>query len=1692
MFNKREAVKNNYAALKELFAYNKSKLKNEGYQVDKSLLENYIGFGGIPEILLDPYNLNSWSKTQQAVHYEIKAIHDLIKDFVDGDVERYKSIISSIRSSQLTSFYTESSLINASIEPLKQLVSSNPRILDPASGMGAYIRVFKDVFPNSDIGAVEKEGIVGTINTILNDIPVYRKGGYQDINLELASFDLIATNTPFGNYRAFDKSLVKSDPRVKSSFSQIHSFYFAKSIELLKPGGVISFITSTGIMDSLNNTDLRKFVVENCHVVDAYRLPNFAFLENAGTSVSSDLIVLRKRENKLADYLMASVNELSFVDSSGFLDGKQINRFYELNTNNVLGQWEEVFLHNRKQFVIGRSDQFTTVTQLSDFIQENLQANVIKHLSDFPKKDIVEVLDLFSSMGQVSSIDNKDSVVLKSDSPSKKPEFLVLAKTDLGNRGLGELFVFNNVAGVITLDGGSIVLDSSNKLIASGLKEIELLNSIKDAYDVGNVVVLNAKYDEYRVLFGPIHDSRIVSLDALSFKLKALENFDGKGYVKSDHFKGYSETKTNIVTIEDALLYSFNEVGRTDVGVMASVLNLEYNDVLEQGIEKGVLFYEPVFPKGFDFVGVRKSDYLNLEVRVVSRSEFVSGPVGYKKEFYDFHLKHDANKEFKPFLNNLIARELLNEYAPTRLSLIDINPSLGEFWIDESIYSDFVKDVLDNRNAEVKFLKSSNEWSVVCHDISPRIYQELSVPCKSGRTKKPVDILEYALNKAQVLITYSVDEKKYTDFDAIELVNANIQNISERFRSYLFAHSDYAPHCENKYNALFNRDVARSFDGVELSLPGFNKNLFVPRSHQHEATWQLMQNLGGLCDHKVGAGKSLVIAMSAQELKRIGKVNKSMAICLKANVEAIYEDYMKAYPGARVLRPSAKDFEPKNRKELFYRIANNDWDCVIITHEQFMSIPQSPYIQQNVIEEELRNVELDLLEITKDGNASIGQQKGLEKRKLNLEARLDELLFSMKKDIDVMSFDKMGVDYLMVDESHYFKNLGFTTRHDRLAGLGDPKGSQKAMNLLFACRTLQAYHGADKGIAFFTGTSISNSIVELYGTFKYLAPDELDARSISNFDSWIGVFAEASSDLELSVTNEVKMKTRLRTFVKVPELVSMYQKLANVVNDSNFTVDHPKLNNIPITIPASEEQEWFSKELIEAVKTEDFSFVGRAYSDNQLSAKMLLATTLSAKAAIDMRMVYDTADINSGSKLGTLSEKILEEYKDSSEYKGTQLVFCDLGTPSSEGFNVYAAAREVLVGLGIPENEIAFVSDYNSDKKKQLLQDKVNSGKIRVVFGSTKQMGVGWNLQERIIALHHVDCPWRPADLEQREGRGSRQGNKAAKLYRNNLVNNYFYATEKSLDGYKYFLVDLKRKFINQIKEGRLDVRVLKEEEGEDMSMVSFIANISGNKDVLRLAKLDKELELYIRKERVVKNDYLLTESNIKKNEKVINSNEKFLDFLNEDHYLRDSVIKRIDLGQDEEGKRKVKFECVVNVEGHGDFSEFKEAGDAIIEKFGDLKQQVESGFGSTGSRYPLASIGNFSMEISFNKDFDGKLIHDVVVLNRSINGGIHYSSGGKQISPVPGVTGRYIVDALNKIETLKESCINSISNAKLEIEGLTTKLERLNPREFEQHIKSLQTEKSELVKMLSGHVAQENDKANEVSEPKQSYGRNM
>ena len=1025
---------------------------------------------------------------------------------------------------------------------------------------------------------------------------------------------------------------------------------------------------------------------------------------------------------------------------------------------------------------------------------------------------------------------------------------------------------------------------------------------------------LNTHYDEFVMRYGNLNarqNAGMILMDAAGRDILSLERGENGLFVKADIFDhpvSFSgEELAGVETPEDALTASLNKYGGVNMVYMCGLCGNSEAEMTEA--LKGRIYYNPM------------EDCYEIKDRfiagnVVSKAERVSRWVQENKEGETAHPMLSAAEE---------SLEALQKSVPEPILFDELDFNFGERWIPTGIYSSYMS-YLYGTDIKIAYVDSVDEFTVSCGYKNVKIYDQFAV---KGYYKRydGMNLLKHALHNTVPDIYKSIgkddhgNDIKVRDSEAIQLANAKIDEIRSGFTEWLEAQSpEFKQRLADMYNRKFNCYVRPKYDGSHQTFPDIDLKALGKRyginevyPSQKDCVWMLKQNGGGICDHEVGTGKTLIMCMAAHEMKRLGLVHKPMIIGLKANVAEIAECYRTAYPNARILYASEKDFAAANRIRFFNNIKNNDYDCVIMSHDQFGKIPQSPEMQQKILQAELDTVEENLEVLKKQGkDVSRGMLKGLEVRKHNLSAKLQGIAYAIEhRTDDVADFGQMGIDHIFVDESHQFKNLMFNTRHSRVAGLGNQEGSQKALNMLYAIRTIQERTGKDFGATFLSGTTISNSLTELYLLFKYLRPKELERQDIRCFDAWAAIFAKKTTDFEFNVTNNIVQKERFRYFIKVPELAMFYNEITDYRTAEDVGVDRPQKNEILHNIPPTPQQEEFIGKLMEFAKTGDATILGREkLSDSEEKAKMLIATDYARKMALDMRMINPEYEDHPDNKASHCAKTIAEFYRKFDKQKGTQFVFSDLGTYQPGQWSVYSEIKRKLIeDYGIPAHEIRFIQECKSEKARKSVIAAMNEGSVRVLFGSTSMLGTGVNAQQRAVAVHHLDTPWRPSDLAQRDGRAVRKGNEIAKHFAGNNVDVIIYAVEKSLDSYKFNLLHCKQTFISQLKSGAMGARTIDEgamDEKSGMNFSEYMAILSGNTDLLDKAKLEKKIAALEGERKSFAKARNEAEGKLNEKTKEFNNNKVIIERMTEDY---NTLLSRAETDKDGHKMNRIKLD---------------------------------------------------------------------------------------------------------------------------------------------------------------------------------------
>ena len=1430
---------------------------------EKEVLSRYSGFGGIKDVL----NIGTEHTVSDDVAEPIRKLQDLIGAYPYYDDAMRQAVINSIKSSVLTAFYTPKFLVDAVTRQIHATFKDNclqmSTFLEPSAGIGGFLPVS---MPGTRSYAFEKDCLTGLILSLLYDEATTVTAGFETIadqHLEHGSFDVIASNIPFGNFRVFDAEMWKKGGMYEQSAKTIHNYFFVKAMELLNEGGLLAFVAPRGIADTPGNKFVREYLVNHADLITALRLPDTLFMQTSGIEVGSDLLIFQKHSRKatlsLREKMFLQVSKEK-ADTAGTMTdyankiftlpktalatdsrialnqfGKYVRKYQWLGDENAMSQYLSALLKYDfdryfRKALFGGHGQDNAPVQMSLFGEPQTAKGIRAYTEDMETWMKNGAMVVFE--GQVGTLRFRKS--------SRYTETAV---------------------DFVPVDEGKVNTDRAADYFPIRKVYFELSGREREEQKECSELrkQLNTLYDAFIAKWGFFHDNdnkEFILLDSLGTEVFTIEMQVGRDIFKADVMRepvAFKKIDTAVtLSPVEALASSLNFYGKVDMGYMAQATNKEEEEIIEA--LQGEIFYNPA----------------NGEWE--HKGKFLSGNIIAKQEETLSFLPNLAGKE-KEWAE--ASAKALENTIPEPIPYEELDINMGERWIDTKLYADFASDLF-GVGADVMYFDVNDTYLIRLQGYSPVAYNTYSVRNYNGE-----DLFVHALHDTVPEITkeeYRNGSKiRVPDEEAMQEAAAKIQEIRDRFNRWLDDEPlEVRDELVRTYNERFNCYVRPHYDGSAQTFPGLSFELFPYKElypSQKDAIWMIKQNGGGICWHEVGTGKTMIMCVAAYEMKRLGLVQKPLIIGLKANVHEIADTFRKAYPTAKVLYPGKEDFTPANRKEVFSKIKNNNWDCIILTHDQFSKIPQSEETMYDIFSEELADVErsLEVLEQSTMRYRSGRMQKGLETRKQNLEAKLAELQMKIdrRKD-DTVDFHSMGIDHIFVDECHCYKNLMFQTRHTRVAGIGNAQGSQRAMNLLFAIRDIQRRTGKDLGATFLSGTVVVNALTELYVMFKYLRPRELKRQQVSCFDAWAAIFTKKAADYELNVTGTIKRKERFRTYIKVPELAMFLREITDYRTADMINLDVPDKNVRFLSHAPTIQQEEMIGRLVAFAHSGQWEDLGLdiPQPDNLDKAKMLVATNVARKMSLDMRLLGDKFTDDPNNKASICARTIYDYYVSSNANRGTQFVFSDLATYKPNEWNIYSDIKDKLVAMGIPTDEIQFIQCAKTERARKKLFADMNSGRVRVLFGSTSMLGTGVNAQERAVAVHHLEIPWRPADMEQRNGRAVRKGN-TVKLWGNNTVDVVIYGTEKTLDAYKFNLLKTKQMFINQINNGTIAVRRIDEDamdEDNGMNFAEFVALLSGNTDLLEKTKLDNKIMQLEKEQAIFKKDRIRAERKIAAN----------------------------------------------------------------------------------------------------------------------------------------------------------------------------------------------------------------------------------
>ena len=1535
---------------------------------EQEILSKYVGWGGLPQAFDEKDS--SWSNE-----------YSILKNLLD------EKEYSQARESTLTAFYTPPVVIRSMYKALENMGLKTGNILEPSCGVGNFIGMLPDSLEDCKLYGVELDSISGRIARQLYQKSTVAVQGYEDTNLPNSFFDVAVGNVPFGDFKVLDK---KYD---KHKFL-IHDYFFAKTLDKVRPGGVIAFITSKGTLDK-ENSSVRKYIAQRADLLGAIRLPNNTFKANAGTEVTSDIIFLQKRDSITdiePDWVYLGEND----------DGIKMNQYFIDNPEMILGNMEMISTRFGYD-----SACISDGEKLEDKLERaisNIHAEVKEYeLDDIGEEDNSIEADLTVRNFSYTLIDDK--IYFRENSRMYPQELAMTTE--------------NRVKGLIE------IRDCVRTLLEYQTEEYP------DEDIKREQVKLNQLYDRFTKKYGLINsrgNNSAFSNDSSYYLLCSLEILDENGNLarKADMFtKRTIKPKTEVTSVDnanDALIVSLSEKARVDITFMQKLCNMDMDKMLKD--LEGEIFNVPEYGEPNQWV---------------TADEYLSGNVREKLKIAEHFAETDER-----FNVNV---KYLKEVQPKDLSASEISVRLGSTWIPPEDIKVFIEYLLNPsnyacQNINVHYNEATSEWW-----IEGKNYDKYNIKATNtygtGRASA-YKIIEDSLNlKDTRIYDYYEDEngKRVAELNKKEtaIAQAKQEQIKLAFEEWIWKDPERRERLTKVYNERFNSIRPREYDGSHISFDGMNPEITL-RKHQVNAIARILYGGNTLLAHEVGAGKTFEMVAAAMESKRLGLCNKSLFVVPNHIVEQFGQEFLQLYPSANVLVTTKKDFETANRKKFCSRIATGDYDAIIISHSQFEKIPMSVERQVTIIQKQIEDITLGIQDL-KNNNGERFSIKQMEKTKKSLETRLAKLNDTSRKD-DVVTFEELGVDRIFVDEAHYYKNLFLYTKMRNVGGIAQTE-AQKSSDLFMKCRYLDELTGG-KGVIFATGTPISNSMVELYTMQRYLQYGELEKRHLQQFDAWASTFGETVTAIELSPEGTgYRAKTRFAKFFNLPELMALFKEVADIQTSEMLNLPVPKANYHNVVIEPSEIQKELVKDLSERAEK-----IRNRMVDSSVD-NMLKITNDGRKLALDQRLTNDMLEDFEHSKVATCADNIYSIWDKTSEDKSAQLVFCDLSTPHNDGkFNVYDDLKTKLIDRGIPEEEIAFIHDANTDARKQELFNKVRRGQVRVLIGSTQKMGAGTNCQDRLIALHDLDCPWRPSDLIQRSGRIIRQGNK------NPEVDIYRYVTEGTFDAYLYQLVENKQRFISQIMTSKTPVRFAEDIDETALSYAEIKALAAGNPDIIEKTELDTQVaKLKLLKQNYLSEKYELEDKVIKYYPNEIKRLENRIEDMKEDIEVFNN-----------NNTPDNSFEKM-NIKGTN-FTERKEAGEKIIEICKSM---------TNPEPLEIGEYKGFKIILSFDT-MDRKFY-------ASMKNNLSYKT---ELGSDPSGNITRIDNVLNGIETRLSGVENNLEDTKKNYESAKKEIEKPFPQEEELKTKSKRLDELNIKLNLNNKDKEIIDDGNDISDDSQ------
>lgn len=1430
---------------------------------EQEILSRYVGWGGIPQAFEE--NNSSWANEYLELKNTLSP-------------EEY----SAARASTLNAFYTSPTVIRSMYEALENMGLKQGNILEPSCGVGNFMGLLPESMGKANMYGVELDPVSGRIAKQLYQKNKIAVQGFEETSYPDSFFDCVIGNVPFGAYQV-------SDRRYDRHHFMIHDYFIAKSLDLIRPGGVVAVVTSSGTMDK-QNPAVRQYIANRAELLGAIRLPNNAFQRNANTSVVSDILFFQKRDR-------ASIEEPEWLNLKEIPEGYSVNAYFAEHPEMVLGDFTtESTQYGKQEVTVKPKEGITLEEQLKEAIR-NIHGTITElELSDTELEEDVVSIPADPDVKNFSFTVVNEEVYYRENSVMNRMELPAMTA--------------ERVKGMLK------IRDVTNELIQCQMEEgsDEQITKLQGK--------LNEEYDTFTAKYGLISSNankRAFSQDSSYCLLTSLEFLDDKGELKrkADIFTKRTirraETVTSVDTASEALAVSIGERAGVDLSYMAQLSGKTEEELTEE--LAGVIFKNPIGEKW------EPSD------------EYLSGNVREKlqiaKQFAEHHPEYQVNVQY------------LEQVQPKDLDASEIEARLGATWISEDYITRFMAETFHTpryyigSKVKVQYAEVTGQWNVMGKNVDS--YGNALVTSTYGTQRaNAYRLLEDALNLRDTKIYDTVQDAdgEHRELNRKETMLAQQKQelIKEEFKEWIFKDLHRREDLCKIYNERFNSIRPREYDGSHIQFVGMNPEITL-MPHQKNAVAHVLYGNNTLLAHCVGAGKTFQMIAAGMESKRLGLSQKNLYVVPNHLTEQWGSDFLRLYPGANILVATKKDFEPANRKRFCSRIATGDYDAVIIGHTQFEKIPLSKERQIAMLEDQIADITFSIEEAAHQAGQNY-TIKQLEKTKKSLQARMKKLNDQTRKD-DVVTFEQLGVDRLFVDESHSFKNLFLYTKMRNVAGISQTD-AQKSSDMFMKCRYMDELTGG-RGITFATGTPVSNSMTELYTIMRYLQYDTLMRMGMGHFDSWAATFGETVTAIELSPEGTgYRAKTRFARFFNLPELISIFKEAADIQTSDMLNLPVPEAEFINEVLKPSEEQQ----DMVAAFSERAESV--RAGMVNPTEDNMLKITNDGRKCALDQRLLNELLPDAEKSKVNTCVENAFQVWEEGKTDRTTQLIFCDLSTPKGDGtFNVYDDVRNKLAARGIPKEEIAFIHEYNTEAKKAELFAKVRAGQVRILMGSTPKLGAGTNVQDRLIALHHLDCPWKPSDLEQQEGRILRQGNQ------NDKVKIFRYVTENTFDAYMWQILENKQKFISQIMTSKSPVRACEDVDDTALSYAEIKALATGNPYIKEKMDLDVQVsKLKLLKANHTSQIYRL-ESDIAKNFPVqISALKERIAGMQVDS----QVVKSVDL-QDND-----TFAMTV---GNVLYEDKKEAGEALIAACAGLKTV------STGGK--VGEYHGFTLSASYN-----------------------------------------------------------------------------------------------------------------------------